>query len=113
MAALMAACILGAADCTKVDPYCQAVLEAGKGAGGPGTSLAMAIVIARHGDRTPANILPDEGDISWDGCGAGRTDTVPGSKAAFAGFAYSPALAASPYAKGMWQGDCECCIIDY
>jgi hypothetical protein len=53
--------------------YCEAPLAAGTGAGGAGTKLAMAIVVARHGDRTPANILPDEGNVSWDGCGAGRT----------------------------------------
>ena len=92
-----------------LDPYCQAPLGVGTGTGGAGTSLAMAIIIARHGDRTPANLLPDEGAISWNGCGVGRTDTMllDGSKTAFSGFSYSPAPLSSPYAKGMWQGDCK------
>lgn len=94
----------------KVD-YCQAVLDAGSGAGGSGTALHMAVVIARHGDRTPANVLPHEGDIVWQGCGAGRTDSVPPSSAplphVFSGFSYSPAPATHPYAKGFWQGDCN------
>ena len=88
------------------DPYCEAPLTAGSGAGGADTVLALAIVVARHGDRTPASILPDEGAISWDGCGKSRTDTVPASKAPFTGFAYTAAPAANPYANGMWRGDC-------
>ena len=73
--------VLAVASAATADPYCAAVLHAGDGLGGPGTSLAMAVVVARHGDRTPVNILPDEGAVTWDGCGALRTDTVPRSKA--------------------------------
>jgi hypothetical protein len=73
--------VLAVASAADADPYCAAVLQAGDGLGGQGTSLAMAVVVARHGDRTPANIRPDEGAVSWDGCGASRTDTVPRSKA--------------------------------
>ena len=106
-AAAVAAVVLAVASAAAApDPYCEAVLQGGTGRGAPGTSLAMAVVVARHGDRTPANILPDEGAVSWDGCGTARTDTVPRSTAAFGGFAYVPAPAGSAYAKAMWRGDC-------
>jgi hypothetical protein len=102
-------CMLNSNDAATVD-YCQAELRAGNSAPPPpGKELAFAVVIARHGDRTPASVLPDEGLVSWNGCGVSRTDTIerrmlPGSTASFSGFSYSPA--SNPYARGMWRGDC-------
>ena len=90
--------------------YCQANLQAGSGEpgdwGGADMALVMAVVVARHGDRTPANILPHEGEITWEDCGDARTDTIPSSKAPFSGFAYSQPPPSSPYASGLWRGSC-------
>ena len=87
--------------------YCQAELETGYGVGGNGTKLAMAIVIARHGDRAPVDLLPNEDDVSWSGCGRYRMDLIAdGSEDAFAGFNYSSPPSGNPYAHGMWTGEC-------
>lgn len=106
MARALLGLLLGLAGGARAAPptsYCAVAgldLTAG-GPGLPGLRLASAAVVARHGDRTPANVLPGgEQDVAYDGCAA-YVETVSGDT-----FPAGQYELAGAFAGRMWTGGC-------
>eukprot|EP01130_Rhizamoeba_saxonica_P002242 TRINITY_DN12089_c0_g1_i1.p1 TRINITY_DN12089_c0_g1~~TRINITY_DN12089_c0_g1_i1.p1 ORF type:complete len:407 (-),score=71.87 TRINITY_DN12089_c0_g1_i1:57-1277(-) len=83
--------------------YCEAPLPLNRGAPGSDSKLVTMAVITRHGDRSPANVLPYEDD-TWDFCNIESLTVVDDH--GYNIHVEIPGTDQSHYSENLWKGNC-------